>query len=89
MNNLRVIAIGAALALLVGCAGKAPEVRTVRAEVAVPVPCRTQRVAVPAFAAEVLKKTDSLEVKVRALLADRKQRIGYEAELLAANTACQ
>lgn len=89
MNNLRVIVIGGALALLVGCAGQAPEVRTVRVEVPVPVPCRTQRVAVPAFAAEGLKKTDSLEVKVRALMAERKQRQGYEIELLAASAACQ
>ncbi|MFH0064071.1 hypothetical protein ACG3P0_29040, partial [Pseudomonas aeruginosa] len=27
--------------------------------------------------------------KVRALLAERRQRIGYEAQLLAANRACQ
>ncbi|MGI1025810.1 hypothetical protein ACRCQ6_19960, partial [Pseudomonas aeruginosa] len=27
--------------------------------------------------------------KVRALLAERRQRIGYEAQLLAANGACQ
>lgn len=89
MKNLRIIAIGAALALMVGCAGQVPEVRTVRTEVPVPVPCRTQRVAVPAFAAEGLKKSDSLEAKVRALMAERKQRIGYEIELLAASAACQ
>jgi len=37
----------------------------------------------------VLRAGDSLEVKVRALLAERRQRIGYERELLAAVTACQ
>jgi hypothetical protein len=46
-------------------------------------------VAAPAFAAEGLKKTDSLEVKVRALLAERRQRLGYERELLASLSACQ
>ncbi len=32
---------------------------------------------------------DSLEVKVRALLAERRQRIGYEKELEAAASACR
>ncbi|MFK0088740.1 hypothetical protein ACIQUS_15760 [Pseudomonas sp. NPDC090755] len=36
-----------------------------------------------------LRKTDSLEVKVRALLAERRQRIGYEKQLLAAVEACR
>ncbi|MFF6543255.1 hypothetical protein ACET5F_16565, partial [Pseudomonas aeruginosa] len=36
-----------------------------------------------------LKKSDDLQTKVRALLAERRQRIGYEAQLLAANRACQ
>lgn len=36
-----------------------------------------------------LRKTDSLEVKVRALLAERRQRIGYEKQLEAANSACR
>lgn len=77
------------LLLLAGCAGKTPEVRTVPVEVPVLVPCRMNSVAAPAFAAVGLKKTDSLEVKVRALLAERRQRIGYESELLASLSACQ
>jgi hypothetical protein len=55
----------------------------------VPVPCRIDPVAVPHWAAVGLKKTDSLEVKVRALLAERRQRIGYERQLMAAQQACQ
>lgn len=78
-----------ALLALAGCAGQAPEVRTVRVEVPVLVPCKTERVTAPTFAAEGLKKSDPLEVKVRALLAERKQRMGYEIELQAAVTACQ
>lgn len=74
---------------LVGCAGRGPEVRTVRVEVPVQVPCKTQEVAQPSWAAEGLKKSDSLEVKVRALLAERRQRIGHEREILAALRACQ
>ncbi|WP_437884633.1 hypothetical protein [Pseudomonas sp. LRF_L74] len=77
---------------LAGCAGQAveePEPRVVRVEVPVAVPCRTKEVAVPPWAAAGLKKTDSLEVKARALLAERRQRIGYERELRAANEACR
>ena len=36
-----------------------------------------------------LRKTDSLEVKVRALLAERRQRIGYEKQLEAGLQSCQ
>ncbi|AOS74355.1 hypothetical protein IFT96_22990 [Pseudomonas fluorescens] len=74
---------------LTGCAGREPEVRTVRVEVPVLVPCKTKEVAVPPWAAAGLKKSDSLEVKVRALLAERRQRIGYERQLVAAAQACQ
>ncbi|MBC2659930.1 hypothetical protein H7A76_31260 [Pseudomonas sp. MSSRFD41] len=76
--------------LLTACAGhRDPEVRTVRVEVPVQVSCRAPVVPVPAWAAGSLKKTDSLEVKVRALLAERLQRIGYERLLEAAVLACQ
>lgn len=75
--------------VLAGCAHLEPEVRTLRVDVPVLVPCKTQEVAVPPWAAAGLKKSDSLEVKVRALLAERRQRIGYERELVAAVGACQ
>lgn len=42
----------------------------------------------PPWAAASLRKTDSLEVKVRALLAERRQRIGYENLMRAAVAAC-
>lgn len=60
-----------------------------RVEVPVQVPCRAPEVAVPIWAAAGLRKTDSLEVKVRALLAERRQRIGFERQLIAANIACR
>ena len=75
--------------LLAGCASREPVVRTVRVEVPVLVPCKTTLVAVPPWAAQGLKKSDSLELKVRALLAERRQRIGYERELVAAVSSCQ
>ncbi|HGS8185432.1 TPA: hypothetical protein ACMFTL_006937 [Pseudomonas aeruginosa] len=75
---------------LVGCAARQEaEPRTVRVDVPVAVPCRVPAVEVPAWATAGLKKSDDLQTKVRALLAERLQRIGYEAQLLAANRACR
>ncbi|HCE7185571.1 TPA: hypothetical protein NHR87_003947 [Pseudomonas aeruginosa] len=75
---------------LVGCAGRQEaEPRTVRVEVPVAVPCRAPAVEVPAWATAGLRKGDDIQTKVRALLAERLQRIGYETQLLAANQACQ
>ncbi|EPF1449599.1 hypothetical protein [Pseudomonas aeruginosa] len=77
-------------AALAGCAGQfEAEPRTVRVEVPVAVPCRVPAVEVPVWATAGLRKGDDLQTKVRALLAERLQRIGYEAQLLAANQACQ
>lgn len=87
--RLLVLVFGLAL---VGCAGRPSveaEPRLVRVEVPVAVPCRTEEVAVPSWAVDSLRKGDTLELKVRALLAERLQRIGYERELLAANRACR
>lgn len=87
VQALQVMLVGL---LLTGCAAMpAPEVRYVRIEVPVQVPCRAPDVAVPPWAAAGLRKTDSLEVKVRALLAERRQRIGYEKELEAVVDACR
>lgn len=77
---------------LAGCAGRPvaeSEPRIVHVEVPVQVPCKAPQIAAPAWAAAELKAADSLEVKVRALLAERRQRIGYERELIAANEACR
>ncbi|MEC6743294.1 hypothetical protein [Pseudomonas qingdaonensis] len=60
------------MALLAGCAGKVePQVQYVRVEMPVKVPCWTPEVAVPPWATAGLRKTDSLEMKVLALLAER------------------
>ncbi|MEF0148262.1 hypothetical protein [Pseudomonas guariconensis] len=75
---------------LAGCAGKTePQVQYVRVEVPVQVPCRAPEVAAPAWATASLKKSDTPEAKVRALLAERRQRIGYERLLEAALDACR
>lgn len=86
---MRMPLIVCALALA-GCGGRVePQVQYVRVEVPVQVPCRAPEVAAPPWAAAGLRKSDSLEVKVRALLAERRQRIGYEKELGAAVAACR
>ncbi|MDM9555973.1 hypothetical protein QU926_20370 [Pseudomonas asiatica] len=78
------------LSALTGCSSKVePQVQYVRVEVPVQVPCRAPEVTVPPWAAAGLRKADSLEVKVRALLAERRQRIGYEQELAAGVGACR
>lgn len=74
--------------VLTGCAAKELEVRTVRVEVPVLIPCMTRYVPVPSWATTALKRDDSLEVKVRALLAERRQRIGYQRQLEAGIAAC-
>lgn len=73
-----------------GCAAQVePESRTVRVEVPVAVPCRAPAVEVPTWATASLQKGDSLQTKVRALLAELEQRKGYEVQLLAALGACK
>ncbi|MFJ9993439.1 hypothetical protein ACIQSO_22215 [Pseudomonas putida] len=53
------------------------------------VPCRTPEVEKPDWATLSLKDSDTPETKVRALLAERLQRIGYERMLEAAVNACR
>lgn len=75
--------------LLPGCTAHVePQQRTVRVEVPVQVSCHALDVGMPVWATTSLHETDSLEVKVRALLAERWQRIGYEKQLIAALEAC-
>lgn len=89
-RTLRAVGGLAGIALLSACAGKVePQIQYVRVEVPVQVPCRAPEVAVPPWAAAGLRKSDSLEVKVRALLAERRQRIGYGRQLAAAANACR
>lgn len=76
---------------LAGCAGMtppSPEVRTVEVKIPVPVPCMVQPVNKPAFAVDALPLGSTVPAQMRALRAERKQRIGYEAELEAALQHC-
>lgn len=74
---------------LTGCGNRQAEPPAyVEVKVPVPVPCRTAMVAVPAFAVDRLPIGAPIDVQMRALRAERHQRIGYERELLAANDVC-
>ncbi|MEL7941016.1 MULTISPECIES: hypothetical protein [Pseudomonas] len=86
---MRVCLLAGAL-LLVACSSRpAPEPRSVRVEVPIAVPCRAPMVAEPVWATTGLAKADGLQAKVRALLAERQQHLGYEARLRAALQACR
>ncbi|MBG6242955.1 MAG: hypothetical protein EKE20_14555 [Candidatus Symbiopectobacterium sp. Dall1.0] len=75
---------------LVGC-GETPRPDPVYVEVKVPVPvpCKTAEVSKPAFAIDQLKIGTPIDQQMRALRAERHQRIGYEKELEAAIYACK
>lgn len=87
LKGLLVAIVGLVVA---GCAGQpASQPQYVRVDVPVQVPCRAPEVAVPPWATAGLHKADSLEVKVRALLAERRQRTGYERQLISSIKSCQ
>lgn len=81
----------AVLVVLAGCAGRVAdqEPRVVRIEVPVPVPCRVDLVPRPAWVVDALPLGAPIDEQMRALRAERYQRIGYEAQLMTANRACQ
>lgn len=76
----------AAIVSLTGCAGT-PKVQI--AEVPVPVPCKVAQPERPLFAVDGLAIGSDIWEQMKALRAERLQRIGYEAELEAAVRACQ
>ncbi|MCF1486930.1 hypothetical protein LZ838_06115 [Pseudomonas sp. AA27] len=86
---MRIQALLAGL-MLAGCTVKPQtQIQYVRVEVPVQVPCRVPEVTMPTWVTDSLRKTDSLEVKVRTLLAERRQRIGYERQLEASSSVCR
>lgn len=64
---------------LAGCTTTAPRVQEVL--VPIQVPCKIDKPAKPNFAVDTLGIDANIFEKVKALLAERKQRMGYEKEL--------
>lgn len=73
--------------VIAGCANK-PRVPE-RIEIPVPVPCRVQVPTAPVWATETLQPGAGIFDQVRALLAERAQRISHITRLEAAARACQ
>lgn len=73
-----------ALVVLTGCGPRIPE----RVLVPVEVPCKVDVPAKPVWATKALPADADIFDQVRALLAERRQRQGYERLLEAAITSC-
>jgi len=77
--------------LLGGCATALPPetiIKTVEVKIPVQVPCVAVVPAKPAFAVDHLPVGSPIDVQMRALRAERQQRIGYESELEASLKNC-
>ncbi|HCR63626.1 MAG TPA: hypothetical protein DIW66_17240 [Serratia liquefaciens] len=85
---MKVLIVIASL-VLAGCTTAPSLPSYVEVKVPIAVPCRTAGVTRPAFAVEQLPIGSPIDTQMRALHAERHQRIGYERELLAANEACK
>lgn len=81
---MRILAIAALAAILAGC-------QTIPREVKVPVPvyCDVEKLTRPKWATAGLPPEADIYDQTKALLAERKQRIGYETKLEAAIDGCQ
>lgn len=88
MTRVHKLMYFAMLLTLTGCAG-IPPTGTTEVDIPVPVPCHAPAIEKPAFAVEALAIGALLLDQVKALLAERRQRQAYEAELEAAVKTCQ
>ncbi len=77
-----------ALCLLTACAS-APRPVPLAVKIPVAVPCKVEVPAPPAFAVDALPLGAGIWEQMLALRAERLQRKGYEAVLLAAIKGCQ
>ena len=86
---MRHLFVGITIMVLTGCAAipSAPVVQEV--SVPVSVPCRIVAPEAPAFAVDGLPLGSIVYDQMKALRAERLQRMGYETKLLAAIQTCQ
>lgn len=83
---MRTVLLSVLLIALSGCAALEP--RVVTTTVPVTIKCIETRVSKPVWATDTLPLHASLLDKVKALLAERLQRMAYENELEAQIQAC-
>jgi len=81
---MRLVLAAALAAILAGCSTLPREVK-----VPVPVPCKIEKPAEPAWATKAIKPDADIFDQVKALLAERRQRAGHQAQLEAAIKGCQ
>lgn len=76
--------------VLAGCGTCKPVIDTViqKVEVPVSVPCKAVIPPTPIYYFDKLDTNSDIYDKTKALLADKKLHLGYEAELLAALNSC-
>lgn len=77
------------LAMCCGCAAGPMAPNVVQVKVPVPVPCKVAMPEAPSWAVDALPLGSTIWQQMQALRAERKQRLGYEAQLEAAVRACQ
>lgn len=74
---------------LAGCANDTQPPAYVEVKVPVPILCKTVDVRPPSFAVDQLPIGATIDAQMRALRAERHQRIGYERELIASINMCK
>lgn len=84
MNALTRLCAAPLVLVLAGCATRLPE----RVLVPVPVYCEVSLPKAPVWATTGLPADADIFVKVRSVLAERRQRIAYQRQLEAAIAAC-
>jgi hypothetical protein len=81
----------ACLPILLAACTTTPTIQTViqRVEVPIATPCKTETPTAPEYNFPKVLPAQDVFDKTKALLADRKLSLGYEAELLAALQSCK